>query len=126
MFEPATYENFNEIVIVHTCRYVNELKYLNNKLKQLSRTISLKSVIKNKVKFYTSVTREDYPYIGRITTLIKTGILISDLKTTNLNREDRFMICGSQNMITDMKTLGYKEGSINLPQDFVYEKSFVS
>ncbi|MFP2998004.1 ferredoxin--NADP reductase [Candidatus Hodgkinia cicadicola] len=130
IFEPATYENFNEIVIVHTCRYVNELKYLNNKLKQLSRTISLKSIIKNKVKFYTSVTRENYPYIGRITTLIKTGILISDLKTTNLNREDRFMICGSQNMITDimnlLKTLGYKEGSINLPQDFVYEKSFVT
>ncbi len=25
-----------------------------------------------------------------------------------------------------LKTLGYKEGSINLPQDFVYEKSFVN
>ncbi|MFP3037870.1 MAG: hypothetical protein ACKESC_00975 [Candidatus Hodgkinia cicadicola] len=43
-------------------------------MKTTIRTISLKSVIK-KGKIFTSVNREDYPYIERITTLIKTGIL---------------------------------------------------
>ncbi len=40
------------------------------------------------------------------------------------------MICGSQQMIIDVvnlfKSIGYIEGTINNPQDFVYEKAFVN
>ncbi len=128
--DTKTYERFAEIIIVLTCRSTNELQYFDAKLKQFSMTKTIKNFIKNKLRFYKSITREPFPYHGRIPTLIKSGLLVNDLKINNFNNMDRFMICGSQGMISDisnlLKSLGYKEGSSSCPQDFVYEKSFVN
>ncbi len=45
--------------------------------------------------------------------------------TYNLNKKDRFMVCGSKQMVFDvtnlLKLLKYVEGATNNPQDFVYE-----
>ncbi|PIM96461.1 Ferredoxin--NADP reductase [Candidatus Hodgkinia cicadicola] len=130
IFDPETYIKYDEIIVVLTCRCSQELQYFNDKIKQMTKEPHIRPYAKNKLRFYLSITQELYPYTGRITWLIKTGTIIADLMTYNFDKMDRFMICGSQQMILDvtdlLKSLGYIEGAINNPQDFVYEKAYVS
>ncbi|XXM93307.1 MAG: ferredoxin--NADP reductase [Candidatus Hodgkinia cicadicola] len=130
MFEPEVYEAYEEVILVMACRLVKELQFLLRKCRQLVRSMRASALSKAKLRVYTSVTRDSYPFVGRITTLITSGILLDDLNLLALTPLDRFMICGSQAMIEDMvctlKLLGYKEGSVSSPQAFVYEKAFVS
>ena len=84
----------------------------------------------SKLKLITSLTREDHPLTGRITTLIETGKLFEVAQTPPLNPEtDRVMICGSKAMIDDTAKLvegfGLTEGSNSEPAEFVVEKAFV-
>ncbi|PIM96410.1 Ferredoxin--NADP reductase [Candidatus Hodgkinia cicadicola] len=128
--EPGTYIKYNEVILVLTCRYSQELQYFNYKVKQMLKQPYIKLYARNKLRLYLSTTKGSYPYSGRITWLIKSGMLIADLKAYNFNRMDKFMICGSQQMILDvvnlLRSIGYLEGAINNPQDFVYERAFVS
>ena len=83
-----------------------------------------------KLKLITSLTREDHPVTGRITTLIETGELFKLAGTEPLNKDiDRVMICGSKDMIDDTAALvegfGLNEGSNSEPAEFVIEKAFV-
>ncbi|ATY93603.1 Ferredoxin--NADP reductase [Candidatus Hodgkinia cicadicola] len=130
LFEPETYETYDEIIVVMVCRLVNELQYLFCKCRQLVRSVKIGVLAKNKLRIYTSVTRDRYPFTGRVTSLIASGVLLDDLNMSTFAESDRFMICGSQAMISDttltLKRLGYKEGSTSNPQAFVYEKAFVS
>ncbi|ATW06047.1 Ferredoxin--NADP reductase [Candidatus Hodgkinia cicadicola] len=130
MFGPEAYETYNEVIVVLVCRLVCELQFLLHKCRQLVCNAQLSMLLKNKLRVYTSVTRDSYPFVGRITALITSGTLVDDLNLSALTQFDRFMVCGSQAMIADttlaLKALGYKEGSINSPQAFVYEKAFVS
>jgi len=87
-------------------------------------------MIGDKLLHVTSLTREEYPLKGRITTLIESGDLFKNAGTPKLNpAEDRVMICGSKDMIDDTKalveTFGLTEGSNSKPAEFVVEKSFV-
>ncbi|PIM96330.1 Ferredoxin--NADP reductase [Candidatus Hodgkinia cicadicola] len=128
--EPETYSEFNEVIVVLTCKYAQDLLYFNNKLKQLTKESWLRPHIENKLRFYQSVTQEPYPYSGDTLWLIKSGMLIADLRTYNLNNMDRFIICGPQqtssNIINLLKLLGYNEGSPDSLGTFVYEKVFVN
>ena len=68
--------------------------------------------------------------MGRITTLIETGQLFRDTGTSPFDpATDRVMICGSMDMIRDVKTLvegfGLVEGSNAKPAEFVVERAFV-
>lgn len=83
-----------------------------------------------KLVHYTSATREDYPCKGRITDLISSGKLFSDLGVPALDpATDRGMICGSMAMLKDTKALleaaGLTEGANNKPAEFVIERAFV-
>jgi ferredoxin--NADP+ reductase len=83
-----------------------------------------------KLKLITSLTREDHPLTGRITTLLETGKLFAVAGTEPLNKDsDRVMICGSKDMIDDTAKLvasfGLEEGSNSEPKHFVVEKAFV-
>ncbi|MGP1915970.1 MAG: ferredoxin--NADP reductase, partial [Candidatus Hodgkinia cicadicola] len=66
--------------------------------------------------------------MGRIPHLITSGKLTSALGGAPLNKKDRFMICGSQPMITDVTSvltrMGYREGNTTKPRHFVYERAF--
>jgi ferredoxin--NADP+ reductase len=67
--------------------------------------------------------------MGRITTLLDTGKLHSDLGLPPLSPDhDRTMICGSMDMIQDVKQrmirAGLNEGSNASPAEFVIEKAF--
>ncbi len=128
--EPGTYSKFNEVIVVLTCKYIQDLLYFNNKLKQLAKEPLIQSHIKNKLRFYRSVTQESYPYSGDTLWLIKSGTLIVDLRTYNLNDMDRFMICGphktSLDIINLLRLLGNKGCNASCSGNFVYERIFIN
>lgn len=128
MRDPETYQKFDEVILTHSCRQVDELKY-GQELAAALPDDPLCDEYAHKFRLYNSVTREDYPFKGRITDLISSGKLFTDLGVPPLNPEtDRVMICGSQEMLADTKALcekfGMVEGSNATPADFVIEKAF--
>lgn len=128
--DPETYERYDEVILTHTCREKGELTYGQRLVDDLINDPLVGEMVDGKLKHITSLTREDYPLKGRITTLIETGKLFDVSGTPPLNPEhDRVMICGSIDMINDTKalveTFGLTEGSNSKPAEFVVEKSFV-
>ena len=128
--DPETYERYDEVILTHTCREAGELTYSKRLVESLVNDPLVGEMVEGKLKLVTSLTREDHPLQGRITTLIETGKLFEEAGTPPLNPEDdRVMICGSMDMINDTKalveTFGLEEGSNSQPKQFVVEKSFV-
>jgi len=128
--DPETYERYDEVILTHTCREAGELTYSKRLVESLVNDPLVGEMVEGKLKLVTSLTREDHPLKGRITTLIETGKLFEEAGTPPLNPEDdRVMICGSMDMINDTKalveTFGLEEGSNSQPKQFVVEKSFV-
>ncbi|PIM95052.1 Ferredoxin--NADP reductase [Candidatus Hodgkinia cicadicola] len=130
IFDPETYIRYDEIIVVLACRCSQKLQYFNNKIKQMTKELHINLYAKNKLRFYLNTTQELYPYIGRITWLVKPGTIIADLMTYNFDKMNGFMIYGSQQMVLDvtglLKSLGCTERAINGPQDFRYGKTYVS
>lgn len=86
-------------------------------------------MVSKQLKYYPTVTREAYKHQGRVTTVIENGQLAADLGLPALNpAEDRVMICGSPEMLRDLKHMmearGFKEGNTTKPGDFVIERAF--
>ena len=130
MRDPATYERFDEVYLTHTCRLVAELAYGKELAEGLIDDPLCGEQAATQFRHYTSVTRDDYPFQGRITTLIESGKLFTDMGIPSLDPEtDRAMICGSIEMNKDMKTLlearGFEEGAAKRPGQYVIERAFV-
>lgn len=132
--EPQTYEDYDEVIITHTCRDVDELTYGRDLIESLKTDELLNELIgegfADKIRYYPTTTREESPKMGRITTLIENGELFSDLGIPPLNPEtDRAMVCGSLAFNLDIKALlekaGLEEGANSDPKQFVIEKAFV-
>ncbi|WP_370931590.1 ferredoxin--NADP reductase [Bartonella sp. DGB1] len=123
------YEKFEQIVVIQTTREVNELNYAKQVVEALNQHPIIAEWV-DKIKFYPMTTRQQSEYMGRITSHIKAGTLCSWTGLPPLNpEEDRIMICGSVNMLKELKEivteLGFKEGANNSPASFVVEKAFV-
>ncbi len=128
--DPETYERYDQVILTHTCRQRAELSYGLRLVEELKDDPLVSEMANGKLLHVTSLTREEYPLKGRITTLIESGDLFKNAGTPPLNpAEDRVMICGSMDMINDTKaiveTFGLTEGSNSSPAEFVVEKSFV-
>ncbi|MDE0852484.1 ferredoxin--NADP reductase [Yoonia sp.] len=132
--EPETYENYDEVIVTHTCRDVDELTYGRELIEDLKTDEMMIELLgaENlaKIRYYPTTTREQSPKMGRITTLIETGELFADLGLPALDPAvDRAMICGSLGFNVDIKTLmekaGLNEGANSEPGEFVIEKAFV-
>jgi len=128
--DPETYERYDQVILTHTCRQKAELSYGLRLVNDLKDDPLVGEMVGGKLLHVASLTREEYPLKGRITTLIKSGELFKNAGTPTLNpAEDRVMICGSKDMIDDtaalVETFGLKEGSNSQPAEFVVEKSFV-
>ncbi|MEJ8476100.1 ferredoxin--NADP reductase [Roseibium algae] len=128
--DPDTYEKFDQVIVTHTCREVAELKYGLDLVEATKNDPLIGEMAQEKLIHYTSVTREDYPFKGRITDLIESGKLFTDLGVPPLDPAiDRGMICGSMDMLKDTKALlekaGLNEGANNKPAEFVVERAFV-
>lgn len=127
--DPETYERYDEVIVTHTCRDVAELTYSKNLVASLKDDPLVGEMVEGKLTLYATTTREPHTRMGRITTLIETGKLFTDLGVPPLDPStDRAMMCGSMEMIQDVKALmlkaNLKEGSNAAPAEFVIEKAF--
>ena len=127
--DPATYEQFEQVVLVHGVRQVNELAYHDYITLDLPAHEFLGEMVTEQLLYYPTVTREPYRNMGRVTDLLDSGKLTTDMKLPALNpAEDRVMICGSPGMLKDLKqmleTRGFSEGNTSRPGDFVIERAF--
>ena len=132
--EPQTYEDYDEIIITHTCREVGELTYGRDLIESLKEDELLNEVIGEgfwkKIKYYPTTTREESPKMGRITDLIRCGEAFADLGVPPLSPEtDRAMICGNLAFNLELKDMledyGLVEGANSNPQHYVVEKAFL-
>lgn len=128
--DPETYENYEKVILVHGVRTVAELAYQDFIEKELPDNEFFGEVVREKLVYYPTVTREPYRNQGRITDLITSGKLSADLGLPALDKEDdRVMLCGSPQLLDDMRVIlkdrHFEEGSTTEPGDFVIEKAFV-
>ena len=128
--DPETYEKFEEVIVTHTCRDVAELTYSKEMVDSLADDPLIGEFVSGRLKYYPATTREQSENMGRITTLIESGKLFTDLGIAPLDAEtDRAMLCGSMGFNTDMRAIlearGFEEGANSKPATFVLEKAFV-
>ncbi len=128
--DPDTYEKFQEVILIHGVRQVNELAYHDYLTQELPQHEFLGELVSKQLKYYPTVTREAFKHQGRINDLIENGKLFTDLGIPPLNPlEDRAMLCGSPAMLASLKDIlekrGFEEGNTTTPGDFVIERAFV-
>lgn len=129
--DPETYERFEKVVLIHGVREVSELAYSDFIENVLPNNEFFGEEVRAKLIYYPTVTREAFRNQGRLTDLIESGKLCSDIGLPQLNPvTDRVMICGSPQMLKDSCELldrrGFKEAPrIGEPGDYVIERAFV-
>ncbi|EAQ46052.1 MAG: ferredoxin--NADP(+) reductase [Roseobacter sp. MedPE-SWde] len=132
--EPQTYEDYDEVIITHTCRTAGELTYGRELIEGLKDDELLNEVIGDgfwkKIKYYPTTTREESPKMGRITDLINSGEAYKDLDVAPLCPDnDRAMICGNMAFNLELKDMlekaGLEEGANSKPAQYVVEKAFL-
>lgn len=128
--DPDTYDRFDKIILVHCVRRVSELAYYDYLMNQLPHHELLGEIVRDKLLYYPTVTREPFRHQGRITSKLHTGELFAAFNLDRLNPKiDRVMICGGQPMIKDLcqmlDHLGF-EASHGIGQlgDYVIERAF--
>jgi ferredoxin--NADP+ reductase len=127
--DPETYERFEKVILVHGVRQVSELAYRDHLTQELPQHEFLGELISRQFLYYPTVTREPFEHQGRVTDLIENGRLFADLGLPTLDpARDRVMICGSPQMLKDLKRMleerQFKEGNTSTPGDFVIERAF--
>ncbi|MEZ5714488.1 MAG: ferredoxin--NADP reductase [Paracoccaceae bacterium] len=132
--EPQTYEDYDEVIITHTCRTCGELEYGAGIIESLKTDELLNEVIGDgfwkKIKYYPTTTREDSPKMGRITDLLRSGEAFRDLGVQPIDpARDRAMICGNLAFNLELKAMleefGLEEGANSDPKTYVVEKAFL-
>lgn len=128
--DPEVYERYDKIVLTHTCRYVEELAYQQLLNEHLPEHEYLGEMVREKLVYFPTVTREDFHTRGRITELIESGEMFERLGLPPFSTEnDRLMLCGSPDMLKEIRVMlearGFEEGNMSEPGHFVLEKAFV-
>lgn len=128
--DPETYEKFDEVVLVQTCRDVAELAYITGMVEGLAGDPLIGELVGGRLRLVTTTTREASPRMGRITDLMASGRFFADEGLAPIDpATDRGMICGSMAMLKDTKALlegfGLEEGANNKPATYVVERAFV-
>ena len=130
MREPETYEKYEQVIMMHTCRTVAELEYGKRLVESLKDDPLIGDVVGDKLVYYPTTTREDFPRMGRVTDNLASGKVFADLGIPPMDAEhDRAMVCGSLAFNIDVKAIlegfGLVEGANSDPKQFVVEKAFV-
>ena len=132
--DPQTYEDYDEIIITHTCRERAELHYGAALIDSIRQDPLLAELIgqgfHEKLRYYPTTTREDSPKMGRITDLMRDGTVFADLGVPPLSAEcDRAMVCGNLAFNLEIKEMleayGLDEGANSKPAHYVVEKAFL-
>ena len=131
--DPQTYEDYDQVILTHTCRDVAELEYGRQLIETVRSDEMLRELIGDgldKLVYYPTTTREQSPKMGRVTDLLRSGELFRELGIEGISPEtDRAMVCGSIGLNTEMKDIlegfGLEEGANSDPKHYVVEKAFV-
>lgn len=131
IFDPKIYQDFEKIVLFHGVKHVSELAYRDLIENQIENNPHIGKIAKNKLIYYPSVTGESFKNRERISELIQSENFFKSTGMAKLNpKNDRLMLCGSPNMLSDMQRildqLGFKqnkkEGELS---DYLVEDAFV-
>ncbi|MFB9069326.1 ferredoxin--NADP reductase [Pseudofulvimonas gallinarii] len=129
--EPETYERFEQVIVVHGVREVNDLAYRDLFERGLFEHEYLGELVRGKLLYHPTVTREAFHNTGRVTDLIESGELTARLGLPPLDPStDRLMLCGSPQMLADTARLLDERGfqvspRTREPGDYVIERAFV-
>ncbi len=129
--DPETWEGFEKVVIVHSVREVADLAYREHFTHDLPSHEYLGDLVRDRLLYLPTVTREDFPVRGRITELLDDGRLTTLVGLPPLDPAvDRLMLCGSPQMLADtaarLDRLGFQVSPrTREPGDYVIERAFV-
>lgn len=132
--DPQTFDDYDQIIMTHTCRDVAELDYSKEIIEHIRTDEMMGELLGqenlDKLVYYPTTTREESPKMGRITTLLQNGTVFADLGIDGISAEtDRAMVCGSIGLNNDIKEIlegfGLEEGANSDPKHYVVEKAFV-
>jgi len=130
MRDPETYEKFDTVVMMHTCRTVAELEYGRRLVEALKTDELVGEMAAGKLLYYPTTTREAFDRMGRVTDNLASGKVFADLGLPPMDpATDRAMVCGSLAFNVDVKAIlegfGLREGANSDPREYVVEKAFV-
>ncbi|MCC4616960.1 ferredoxin--NADP reductase [Xanthomonas campestris pv. asclepiadis] len=129
--DPETYERFDKVILTQGVRFVQDLAYRDYFERELPQHEFLGDLLREKLLYYPAVTREAFANQGRLTELMEDGRMQQTLGLPPLDpANDRFMICGSPQMLADLRTLldahGFQTSPrIGTPGHYVFERAFV-
>jgi ferredoxin--NADP+ reductase len=130
--DPEIYERFETVALVHGVRWARETGVVRATLDKLERHELLGTLVRARLRYFPTVTREPYVHRGRLTTLIESGRLTRALDLPPLDpATDRVMVCGSPAMLADTSKLLEARGfhlspRSGEPGDYVIERAFVT
>ncbi|MCC5988101.1 MAG: ferredoxin--NADP reductase [Pararhodobacter sp.] len=129
--DPETYDKFETVILMHTCREQAELEYGRELVENLRDDPLIGEMVADRLLYYPTTTRENSPQMGRVTDNLSSGKVFTDLGIDGPMdpASDRAMICGSLAFNIDVKAIlegwGLREGANSEPREFVVEKAFV-
>lgn len=129
--DPETWERFDKVVVTHGVRQVVDLAYRELFEHELPSHPYLGELVRDKLIYYPTVTREAFRNQGRLDQLLESGRLAADVGLPPLDpARDRAMICGSPAMLASLSQ--WLDGAgfavsprIGTPGDYVIERAFV-
>jgi len=129
--DPETWETYDAVVLMHTCREIAELEYGRQLIAALREDPLIGELTEGKLHYYPTTTREPSERMGRVTDNLASGKVFADLGLEGpmTPERDRAMVCGSLAFNIDVKaileTWGLREGANSEPAEYVVEKAFV-
>jgi len=128
--DPATYERYEQVIVAHGVRHISDLGYREYIENELPQHELVGEQVQSQLLYYPTVTREPFRNQGRVTDLLESGKLCSDLGLPAFDVEnDRVMICGSPAMLKDLVVFlegrGFEEGTSESQGQYVIERAFV-
>jgi len=128
--DPEIYEMYDKVILTHGVRYKSELAYQQVITEALPNNEFFGELVKEKLLYYPTVTRENFHNRGRLTDVLESGRLARELGLPEFNVEDdRFMVCGSPNMLKDtcaiLDARGFDEARGARLGHYVIERAFV-
>ncbi len=129
--DPETYEKYEQVILMHTCREKGELEYGRRLVEDLRNDPLIGELVEGKLLYYPTTTREPSELMGRVTDNLASGKAFVDLGIEGPMDPgaDRAMVCGSLAFNVDVKAIlegwGLREGANSDPAEYVVEKAFV-
>jgi len=125
-----TYERFSKIVLVHAGPGPTDLSYAQSVVANLEADPVLGSRVRSKLTYYPLVASQRSREGDRIVDLLASREFFENVDLPPFAREtDRIMMCGSEQMLHDLKLFfdvrGFIEGGALERGDYVTEKAFV-